>query len=283
MNYHSDKWIMARVVEHFEEAKTLIPEKHIVGVFLQGSQNYGLDYEGSDIDTKCITTPTFKEIALARKPLSTTHVRENDEHIDLKDIRAYLETFKKQNLNFLEILFTKYAIYPNENFAKEWRRLIEHREAITHYNKIRCVKSMMGVASEKFFAMEHHYPSRMEWINKFSYDPKQLHHLLRIQEFLNKYINGMSFEECLLTTQADYLQNVKLGYYNLDEAREVANCNYNKIKELCDDYCEKHKNDSIDTSVEDLLEDVGYNIMKISIEKDFSAENKNIEFSLDKT
>ena len=78
MNYHSDKWIMDKVTEHAKEAATLIPEKHIVGVFLQGSQNYGLDYEGSDIDTKCITTPTFKEIALARKPLSTTHIRAND-------------------------------------------------------------------------------------------------------------------------------------------------------------------------------------------------------------
>ena len=96
MNFHSDKWIIKRVQEHYEEAKTLINSNHIVGVFYQGSGNYGLDYEGSDVDTKCITTPTFKEIALNKKPLSTTHIRENDEHIDLKDIRLYIQTFRKQ-------------------------------------------------------------------------------------------------------------------------------------------------------------------------------------------
>ena len=269
MNFHSDKWIMERVLEHLQEAETLVPSKHIVGIFYQGSGNYGLDYEGSDVDTKCIVTPTFKDIALARKPMSTTHVRANDEHIDMKDIRVYLETFKKQNLNFLEILFTKYIIYPNREFSTEWQRLIDNREAITHYNKVRCIKSMMGVASEKFFAMEHHYPSRMKWINKFSYDPKQLHHLLRILEFLEKYICEKPFEECLHTTQADYLKKVKLGYYDLENARKIAKESYNRIKNFCDNYCEKYKNEPIDRTVEELLEDVGYNIMKISVEADF--------------
>ena len=101
---------MRRLYEHHEEAKQYFPEDRIVGVWLQGSQNYGLDLPTSDVDTKLIVVPTFKDIALNRKPVSTTHVRANDEHIDFKDIRLYIETFKKQNLNFLEILFTDYFI-----------------------------------------------------------------------------------------------------------------------------------------------------------------------------
>ena len=120
MNFHSDEWILNQVNEHYKEAKTLINPSHIVGVFYQGSGNYGLDYEGSDVDTKCIITPDFKEIALNRKPLSTTHIRKNEEHIDLKDIRLYIQTFRKQNLNFLEILFTPYTIFPNEKFLAQW-------------------------------------------------------------------------------------------------------------------------------------------------------------------
>ena len=42
MNFHSDKWIMEKVFEHCQEAETLIPKEHIVGIFLQGSQNYGI-------------------------------------------------------------------------------------------------------------------------------------------------------------------------------------------------------------------------------------------------
>ena len=97
--------IMKRMHEHYQRGVELYGESRIVGLFLQGSQNYGLDYEGSDIDTKLILTPTIEDIIFNRKPVSTTHVMENEEHLDAKDIRLYIQTFRKQNLNFLEILF----------------------------------------------------------------------------------------------------------------------------------------------------------------------------------
>lgn len=97
--------IMARMREH------LVPVlEHCrggwVGLFLQGSQNYNLDYEGSDIDTKAIMLPSFSDFVLNAKPLSTTHIMENNEHVDFKDIRLMFDCIKKQNVNFVEILFT---------------------------------------------------------------------------------------------------------------------------------------------------------------------------------
>ena len=166
-----------RLVEHFEEAKTLFPEDRIVGLFLQGSQNHGLELSTSDVDTKLIVVPTFEDIALARKPVSTTYVRANDEHIDLKDIRLYIETFRKQNLNFLEILFTDYFIV-NPLYAEQWARLVEHREEIARMNVYRAVKSMKGIAMEKFHAMEHPYPTKLDLIEKYGFDGKQVHHLI---------------------------------------------------------------------------------------------------------
>lgn len=41
MNYHSDNWIMDRVREHYNEALEFFPEDRIVGIFYQGSGNYG--------------------------------------------------------------------------------------------------------------------------------------------------------------------------------------------------------------------------------------------------
>ena len=272
MNFHSDKWIMERVAEHLHEAETLVPSKHIVGIFYQGSGNYGLDYEGSDVDTKCIVTPTFKEIALARKPMSTTHVRANDEHIDMKDIRLYVQTFRKQNLNFLEILYTPYFYCTEADFYNEWRRLMDARERITHYDPVRSVKSMMGIASEKYFAMEHHYPARMNWIEKFGYDPKQLSHLLRVSEYLQRYLAGEPYGDCLLTKQPEYLKDVKLGIHSLEEAREIATKEYNKIHSICDDFIEKHKNDPINHEVDELLDDVAYRIMESSVQRDIWNE-----------
>ena len=43
---------------------------------------------------------------------------ENNEHIDVKDIRLMFDNFKKQNINFLEILFTKFGIV-NEKYLDE--------------------------------------------------------------------------------------------------------------------------------------------------------------------
>ena len=267
MNYHSDEWIIQAVHEHFVESLNYFNYDNIVGIFYQGSGNYGLDYAGSDVDTKLIVTPPFKDIALARKPVSTTHIRENEEHIDFKDIRLYIDTFRKQNLNFLEILFTPYKKI-NIYYEKEWQRLVDSREDIVHYDPVRSIKSMMGIASEKYFAMEHHYPLRMSWIEKYGYDPKQLHHLLRVQDFLYKYINGNDYSDCLKATNPDLLIKIKLGLYDLEEARKIADNVYSDIKERCDKFIAEHKNDAINKEVDSLFDDVSYEIMKLSIKNE---------------
>jgi len=266
MNFHSDEWIMDRVREHYNEALEHFPEDRIVGIFLQGSQNYGLDYEGSDIDTKLIITPTFKDIAMNHKAVSTTHIRANDEHIDFKDIRLYIQTFRSQNLNFLEILFTPYSII-NPIYKDEWDRLVEHREAICRYNIPRSIKSMRGVAKEKYFAMEHHYPSRMEWINKFGYDPKQFHHLRRVEEYIERYINGEPYIDCLNPTEPELLKSIKQGCFTLGDARWMAKCSIDRIDKMCDEFLSTCSNE-VNEEVDELLDDVQYNIMKIAIEKE---------------
>ena len=209
-NFHSDEWINERVREHYEEALTMFPENRIVGVFYQGSANYGLDYEKSDVDTKCILVPTFEDIAFNRKPISTTYIRKNEEHIDLKDVRLYINCFEKQNLNFLEILFTPYKIV-NPQYAEWWNKLIDEREAITHYDPHRMFKSMRGIALEKYHAMEHRYPSKIEIIDKYGYDSKQLHHLMRIEDFLDRYMKGEAYEKCLIPKEGfdDVLRKIK--------------------------------------------------------------------------
>lgn len=159
-----------RVQEHYHEALEYFPEDRIVCLALQGSQNYQLDTEFSDVDTKLIIVPTFEEIAMNKQPLSTTHERENDEHIDFKDIRLYINTFRKQNTNFLEILFTPFKI-TNPLYASEWNRLVEAREDIAHYNLYRAVKAIKGMAMEKYHALKHPYPSKLKILAKYSYDP----------------------------------------------------------------------------------------------------------------
>lgn len=273
-NFHSDEWIMNGVREHYEEAKQYFDESRIVGIFYQGSANYGLDYEGSDIDTKLIVVPTFEDIAFNKKPLSTTHVRQNNEHIDLKDVRLYIETFRKQNLNFLEILFTPYKIV-NPQYAEFWQKLVDAREAIAHYDIHRSIKSMKGIALEKYHAMEHRYPSKVDIIDRFGYDSKQLHHLLRVEEYLARYIEGHTYEECLLPTEetAKRLRIIKEdnSFLNLADARMVADEALLHIECMCDDALRLYEQKQ-NEEVEKLFKKVQYDIMKFAVAYELMEE-----------
>jgi hypothetical protein len=257
-----------RLMEHLAEARQYFAEEQIVGIFLQGSQNYGLDLPGSDVDTKLIVVPSFKDICLNRKPVSTTHVRANDEHIDWKDIRLYMETFRKQNLNFLEILFTDYY-WINPMYEEQWMRLVQKREEIARMNPWRAVKSMKGIAMEKYHAMEHEYPSKVDVLAKWGYDPKQLHHLLRVEEYLGRYIAGESYVSCLRPHDSEYLVSVKRGKYDLDIARVIAKTAIDNVTRIADAFCSQ-TSDKEDETMRDLLKDVSYQIMKISVEKELS-------------
>ena len=256
--------VMDRVKEHYNEALTYFPEDRIVGIFLQGSQNYGLATPHSDVDTKLIVTPTFKDIAMNRKPVSTTHIRANEEHIDFKDIRLYIQTFRKQNLNFLEILYTDFAIV-NPIYEKQWNRLVESREAITHFNPYRSVQSMKGIALEKYHAMEHEYPSKIEVLKKYGYDPKQLHHLVRVEDYLGRYINGESYESCLDPgPMKQELIEIKMGKYSLADARSIADKAKVHVEEMAEYAYSIYPNEE-DPEVNELLDDVQYEIMRIAV------------------
>jgi hypothetical protein len=262
--------IEKRVLEHLDEAKLHFPEEQIVGIFLQGSQNYDLDLPGSDVDTKLITVPSFYDIALNKKPVSTTHIRENEEHIDFKDVRLYMETFRKQNLNFLEILFTDYK-WINPLYEEQWNRLVEHREAIARMNSYRAVKSMKGIAMEKYHAMEHRYPSKIDIIERMGYDPKQLHHLIRVDNYLTRYIGGESYEKCLKHEEKmrDFLLAIKRGEYDLITARAMAEIVMAHVNKIADEFC-AHTIEQEDSSCRALLEDVQYEIMKIAVKEELN-------------
>lgn len=261
-----DALVMKRVRDHYEEALQHFLEYQIVGCFLQGSQNYGLDYEGSDVDTKLIIVPKFADICLNRKPISTTHVRENNEHTDWKDIRLYMETFRKQNLNFLEILFTPYYII-NPMYRDEWMRLVEHREEIARMNPFRAVKSMKGIAHEKYAAMEKPYPSKLEIIEKYGYDGKQNSHLERVDDYLERYIAGESYEDCLRPTPArvPHIMDYKmLDVIPLEVAREEAKVTLAHVDKMADDFCARTP-EVEDESMRQLLESVSYGIMETAV------------------
>lgn len=258
--------IIKRLQENYKTVESMGYE--IVGIFLQGSQNYNLDYENSDIDCKAILLPKFNDFLLNNKPISTTYILENDEHIDLKDIRLMFECFKKQNINFVEILFTKYKII-NPKYKDLFEPMFENNELIARYNNYASVNCICGTSLEKYKALEHPYPATIDKIKKYGYDPKQLHHIIRLNEFIKRYVNGESYKDCLIPKNTEYLIDVKKGLYPLEVAREIAKTLCNETYEIKNNYIAENKI-NINKKVEEILNNVLLEIMKYNFRQELN-------------
>ena len=264
-----EKFITKRVQEHYDYVKD---RYDIIYLGLQGSQNYELDvYDEkykSDIDTKAIILPSFEDFVYNKTPISKTLVLPNNEHIDIKDIRIMFDTFKKQNVNFIEILFTKYRII-NKEYSDLIGFLLLHKEEIAHLNYNQALRCMAGMSMEKLKALKHPYPTIIDKIEKYGYDPKQLHHILRMNDFIKKYAIGMEYEKCLIPNDKKYLIEIKKGILDEQEATELAIKVDNETKEIKDKYLKEQ--DNINEETINILNYIKFKILK----RKFKKELKN--------
>lgn len=217
-----DEHIMKRLEQHYAFAEAHGYE--IVCLMLQGSQNYGLDvytdeYK-SDIDTKAIVLPKFEDFCRNKEPVSTTLVLPNNEHCDCKDIRIMFKTFEKQNINFLEILFSQYVII-NPKYETLIDELFDMADDIASINFNQALNCISGMSKDKLHALEHPYPNTVEEIEKYGYSRKQLHHILRMNDFIKKFVAGVKYSHCLIPNDVEYLKKIKTTPLPLDEARKL--------------------------------------------------------------
>ena len=71
---------------------------------------------------------------------------------------------------------------------------------------------------------------------------KLLSDILRCEEFLKRYINGVPYSECLIPTRPEHLVEVKSKYiYNLDEAKEIAKNIVEIVKDVKQKYMDEHE------------------------------------------
>lgn len=261
--------IMKRLGEHYQFLAQHFDEDRIVGVFLQGSQNYELDYENSDIDSKAIILPTLDEILTGAPMVSEVLLMENDEHVEVKDIRKMFEMFKKQNINYEEILFTDYKIL-NENFEEMLQPIFDNAERIARADIGKALNCMNGMGLEKHKAMEHPYPSTISKIEKFGYDPKQLHHIIRMRIFMEDFISGKSYKKCLVSDKNDFLLMVKQGGIKLEAARELATICNAKMKAMREEYARAMEL-TVDTDAFAVLDAVCLEVLKSYIKESMNV------------
>ena len=173
--------VQERLAAHYAKACEHYGEENILGVFLYGSWNYGSNLPDSDVDTKCILIPDLYHLAI--KPYEVKHLDVDGEVCECMTIQHMVDNWKKQNINFLEIMYTGYYIV-SPKFIPEWFDFIaEWREALAHYDVKKAILSMGNQA-----------------LHTYKQDPtdfKKQMNTIRIYHSLVRLINNHNYWYCI--------------------------------------------------------------------------------------
>lgn len=273
-----DKYIYNRVEKHYHYLESL--GYNVVAVFAQGSMNYGLyvndDEYKSDVDTKAIVLPTLDDLVNGNKMVSTKYDFEG-EQIDVKDIRVMMDMWCKSNPAYLEILFTQYCMF-NNKYETYIKQILEMGDDIVKMNFPQLAKCISGMSKEKVIAMEHPYPSQLKDLEKFGYCPKQIHHIIRLNQLIKDiYQNDISFGDSLLLNRlpefSSYLIDVKKGKLSLEQARLLAKEKDEETKKIKDEVLEKYKNFEFQSDTYYKLKNIINSLVKYNIVKMIKENN----------
>ena len=263
--------ILSVLKEHYKYIESL--GYNVIGIFLQGSQNYNLDiYEkdySSDIDTKCLIIPTLDDLIKGNKMVSRKYDFMGGQ-IDVKDIRVMMDMWKKQNQSYLEILFTDYKII-NPKYEFYINQILDLKKEITKMNPPLLARCISGMSQEKVFALEHIYPATIKKIEKYGYDPKQLASIVRLTRLIEDiFIKNIDFDKAIWYEngkERDEMLNIKKGKHNLNVARVMAKYNNEKIKEIKDKVVAKYGKENFNSNIYNQLSVRVYDLVEFGIKE----------------
>lgn len=184
---------------------------NVFAVALKGSQNYNLHDEDSDVDANLVFIPSIKQL------------RENSKYkIEIEGIGectchnlySFAQIVAKGNPQWVEVCNTEYVIGDLSMFS--------------NYNIN--PSALKGMLMEKVNAFDKLYPSREKYIKEFGYDPKQLHHIIRLYDVLNLGVNVHKYNE----VDRERMLDIKRGRYpgTKEKAFEMRDHYVEKVREI---------------------------------------------------
>lgn len=240
--------VLKRVFEHAQEADTMRKDYTRIFTALSGSQNYGLNTENSDVDTKSIFIPNFSTLLFTKKLLSETWILTNNEHIEAKDVREMSVQLLKQGINFVEILFTPY-VDVNPKYEWFYSDLIAMNEKIAHYDKQKAIASMTGMIQQNCLAAFK--------VDK-KVDFKKLATAYRVTEQMDKYIKDYPYEDVLnMRDHRNTFLSIKSGNMTYNDAYDLAKDMSKKSLNIIANYSNTdnyHRDESTAQAMFDLIE-----------------------------
>lgn len=229
---------LLKEIADFTKEKT---ERDIIFMYVQGSQNYNLDTEASDIDCKAFVVPTFGDLYYGDRYSTTIDTPYGQ--VTIHDIRMLPELLLKMNATYIELLFSKYVYYPSEEKKQE---LLEEVPLLSDFPKLfnmlfRCrkyrfIEALCGTFKTKRKEVNHPSAIRVPVVEKYGYDIKSASHAVRYFRLLTLAISmathasgRSSYEKYLAELRLDderarpFLLSIKEGRVSKNDIMELLN------------------------------------------------------------
>ena len=178
------------ILKTLQQYKSYAEEQGLIvyAIMLKGSQNYNLADSESDIDANLIFIPTLSQL---RSGESFKYTFDTGE-VTCHNIYKFAEIASKGNPQWIEVCHTEYHL----------------GESLDMFKHLQVNPSALkGMVMEKVVAFDKLYPSREVYVTKYGYDPKQLHHIIRLYDSL---VSGDPIHK-YYGEERDYMLAIKRG------------------------------------------------------------------------
>ena len=237
--------VMNEVHQHFEVARKMYGKDRVLGTFLYGSQNYKIDTENSDVDTKTLIMPSLSDLAHLKEATNIHHKEPEFSGImEIKDFRVAFKEMAKGSFNGVELLFTDYHVI-NPDYYGIFAKLIAYRERIVESNSLPLLNSVAGMAHKLY----HLYTTG-------EVNVKVIVNLIRLSDFLVKYFEkGETYKSSLVPFAPDVLKKLKSNNGDVSKLHDMAAIAIAKVEEVeqCRPYCTNEPYFLIDAFAPEIL------------------------------
>lgn len=203
---------------------------NVYSIALKGSQNYGLDDDESDVDANIIFIPTLRQLR-DNKPFKLTF---STGEVTGHNIYAFAEIVAKGNPQWVEVCHTEY-------------KLGADLSEFQHY-KLN-PSALKGMVMEKVTAFSRLYPSRAKYIEQYGYDPKQLHHIIRLYDCLVNDCPIYKYSE----PERGTMLKIKRGSLSLEQAELLRDETLQKLNNIYEEKKLSYQLQSVDYDLLDTI------------------------------
>lgn len=201
----------------------------VYAIALKGSQNYNLEDEESDIDANLVFIPTLQQLRTNEKFKFEYPTGD----VVCHNIYAFADIVAKGNPQWVEVCNSDYIIGDLS--------LFEHYELNP--------SALKGMIMEKVHAFKKLYPSRAKYVKEFGYDPKQLHHIIRLYDILSKEVKVYKYTD----EEKQQMMDIKRGRFpsSVEEADKLRDEYISALNAIYESRKLKYEPQPVDTELLD--------------------------------